>query len=361
MPTWSAPDRSTAVFVGSYAAAEVPGIHALLLDDRRRLRLVGTISGITNPSFLALHPDGAHLYAVSETGAGLDAESGAVVSYRLDAAGDGGIAPVLTGRVLSGGDHPCHLVVDPSGAWLVASNYGSGSFSVIPLATDGRVLDPVGTVVHRGSGHDPGRQEAPHVHSALFSPDGSHLLVADLGIDRIVVYRFDRDTGGVARAHEYDTGPGSGPRHMAFHPDGRHLFVVNELSNSLTVLRHEPTDSVLSPLDEMATVPVGAGESIAADIGLTSDGATVVVSNRGHDSIASFRFSAGTGLVAAGAAACGGSWPRGLGLSERRGCLLVANRRSHEVTVLEFDAGGAAVRGVIDRIAIREPSCVVIG
>lgn len=359
MARWGPPDGTTPVFVGSYTPAHEPGIHVLVLEKGGRLQRAGAVTGVANPSFVAVHPDRTHFYAVSETGLASDGVGGAVVSYRLDIDDAGGCSPTLTGRQPTGGDHPCHLAVHPSGAWLVASNYGSGSFAVFPIGADGGVLGRVATTGHEGSGHDPQRQEAPHVHSSVFSPDGCRLLVADLGIDRVVIYEFDVVTGGVEGIAALDTGQGTGPRHMKFHPDGRHLFVVNELSNSVAVAHYDATNAVLDLVGVASTVPVDCEGNTAADIAISSDGATVFVSNRGHDSIAAFRFDLDRGLTSLGAWGSGGSWPRGFGLAEDHGVLVVANQRSNAVAVL--DVAGPTAGRILDRMSINAPACAVIG
>ena len=182
------------LFVGSSADANQPGIHAFGLDaDTGALEPRATYAGIANPSFLAVHPNRAWLYAVSEL------NDGSVCAFRFDAE-SGALEPI--NQQPSGGGAPCHLALDVvSGGWLVVSNYNSGTVGVLPITDGGALGEPTHLVHHHGGGTHPKRQEGPHAHSATFAPDGRFVLVADLGIDQIVVYAFDAATGSLWRTH----------------------------------------------------------------------------------------------------------------------------------------------------------------
>jgi 6-phosphogluconolactonase len=354
---WRPPSGTTPILVGSYAGADEPGIHVVLLDGDRRARMIGSITGVTNPSYLLWHPDGRHLYAVSETGLASDGRHGSVEAFRLDQGpGEGPIVTHLGGRS-TGGDHPCHLAIDPTGRWIVASNYGTGDFSVHPI--DGEVFDRVAGAAHTGSGPNRGRQEGPHAHASAFTPDGRLLLVADLGIDRVIGYSFDDETGAVERRFEVDTGPGTGPRHLAFHPDGEHLFVVNELSNTVAVFRR--TGEGFEAFGTTTTLPDGTTTNQAAGLRVSSDGSRVYVSNRGHDSIAVLAFSASTGLELTAVGSCGGAWPRDFAVLGDLACLVVGNRHDDELVLISLDSDGGAIGSVLQRFELREPSCVLVG
>jgi 6-phosphogluconolactonase len=345
--------------VGSYAGADEAGIHVVFVDDERRARIVESVAGVANPSFLLMHPDGHHLYAVSETGLTSNGRHGSIEAFRLDqGSGEG---PIVThiGSSSTGGDHPCHLSIDPGGRWLVASNYGSGDFSVHPIGPNGDVLDRVAGAAHTGSGPNQGRQEAPHVHATLFADDGRLLLVADLGIDRVVGYGFDPATGEVERRFEIDTGPGTGPRHLAFHPDGVHLFVVNELSNTLGVYRFEAVASRFEALGGATTLPSDDITNQASGLRVSGDGRRVFVSNRGHDSVAVFTFSEATGLNLSSVSSCGGAWPRDFAVLDDLDCLVVGNRHDDELVLVALES--ETIGSVLQRLELLEPSCVVVG
>ena len=350
----SSPDER--MLVGSYAAEDGPGISAFVATESAAgLQLDMTFTGIRNPSFLALHPAGNHLFAVSETGLRSDGAHGAVHAFRIER-GPGVFDLVPLNERSTGGDHPCHL--DVGGNWLAVSNYGSGDVAVFPIERDGRLGEMADSARHAGSGPRADRQEGPHAHSAVFAKDSRFLLVADLGIDQIVVYAFDAATGSLVRHGNVATSPGAGPRHMAFHPDGSHLMVVGELDSSVTLYRYDAHAGGLSELQTLSTVPTHVGGNTAADIRVSPSGTHVYVSNRGHNSVAVFSFDPQHGLNRTAVRSCGGEWPRGLGLAPDGRHLVAANRYSNDVVVLPLLAGGSDIGEPIARVVVTQPSCV---
>lgn len=344
----------TIAFVGSYGPADEPGIHVVDVSPGGQITRVAAQSGVTNPSFLALDPERRFLFVVSETGVGGDGVVGHVYSFRIDRAA-AGVRLFELGHWSTGGDYPCHVAVDRSGRWLAVSNYGSGSVSVLPVASDGTCDDLVSHLQHSGSGPRPDRQAGPHAHSAVFSPTNRFLVVADLGIDRLITYRFSDRTGTCELASSTPTNPGAGPRHMAFHPDGAHLFVANELDNTLG--RYWFQEGTLQLIDVVSTVPSDITETLAADVHVDCSGGSVYVSNRGHDSIAVFdadRELRGRAIVDAG-----GEWPRGFAIAPDGTGLVVALRRSDVIVALPLVGGEPGAPN--GRLGIREPSCVVFG
>lgn len=348
-------------FVGSYAPAARPGIHAVLITDRGELHHLRSWSGVHNPSFLLPHPRGEYLYVVAETGLASDGRAGTVYAFRVE--GDGGTGAVdlvpLNSRPTAG-DHPCHIGADAEGTRLAVSNYGSGTVAVFPIRPDGSLGEMGSFAQHTGTGPNPDRQQGPHVHSSCFAPDGRFLMVVDLGIDRIMVYGIDREGVSMNPAHEVRTTPGAGPRHAAFHPDGRHLFVVNELDNTVSLFAYGADDGSLIPRQTLSTLPEGVFDSAAADIHVSSDGHHVYVSNRGHDSLAVYEFEPDLGLALTAIRACGGHRPRGFALTPDGRHLLVANRSSDEVVGIPLSNGASDIGAPTARASIPEPSCVVI-
>ncbi|NNF70092.1 MAG: lactonase family protein, partial [Acidimicrobiia bacterium] len=216
----------TRAYVGTYAAAEEPGIYALEFDETSgTFEIVGAFSGVENPSFLAVRDD--LLLAVGETGR----STGSVHAFRLT-----GWPPQLEllGAGATNGDYPCHLSIDATGRWVAAANYGTGNVVVLPV-TAGDFGEVSSEVQHGGRGPNESRQEGPHAHCALFSPGGRFVVAADLGIDRILVYGFDEVGGRLTYQTGVATLPGAGPRHVAFHPNAPVMFGVNELDNALVV------------------------------------------------------------------------------------------------------------------------------
>jgi 6-phosphogluconolactonase len=255
------------------------------------------------------------------------------------------------------GDHPCHVAIDPEGRWLAAANYSSGSVAIYPIGDDGRLGELAGVIQHSGAGTHPARQTGPHAHSSVFSPDGASLLVADLGIDRLVVYGFDPATGAAKRRSEHAPAQGAGPRHLAFHPDGAHLFLVNELNSTITFF--EWGSGTVRARQTLSTLPPDAAANLAADLKVDAAGQKVYVSNRGHDSLAVFDFDPGAGLRLAKVLESGGSWPRGFGLSPDGRFAVVANRRGGDVSVLALGGEGSLPGAPVAAIDVPEPACVV--
>ena len=345
------------LFVGSYGPPDDATIHICTLDESSgALRVVQRTAGVTNPSFLAVSLDGSHLYAVSETGLGNDGTLGSVHAFRIVGNGDAVELHPLN-QQSSAGDHPCHLCIDRSGRWLAVSNYGSGSVAVLPVGPEGGLGHVASVVQHEGSGPNPDRQEGPHAHATIFAPDGRFLIAADLGIDRLLISAFDEVSGSIQPHGEVRTRPGAGPRHLAFHHDGSHLFVVNELDNTLTLYEWAADAGTLGELVTVPTVPPGAQDSIAADIRVAADGRHAYVSNRGHDSVAVFAFDDGR-LTPLGVRPCGGSWPRGLGLTPDGRFLLAANQHTDNVVVVSLVADGSDVGGPVMCLPIANPTCV---
>lgn len=348
------------LFVGSYGRSDHATIHICSLNETSGdLCVVGSASGISNPSFLAVSPGGGHLYAVGETGLDGDGTPGSVHAFRIVTRPDA-LELAALNQQPSGGDHPCHLAIDIDGRWLVVSNYGTGSVAVLPIRPDGGLGEIASIVQHEGNGPHPDRQRGPHAHATTFTPDGRFLIAADLGADRLLISAFDPRTGSLRLHGEVETHAGAGPRHLAFHRDAAHLFVVNELENSVTLYDWDAAAGTLRELSTLPTLPPDAPESIAADIRLAADGHHIYVSNRGHDSVAGFAFDRGRWTRTA-VRPCGGAWPRGLGLGPRGDHLLVANQHSDEVVVLPVLAGGSDIGAPVARVRIPRPSCIAVG
>jgi len=346
----------TALFVGSYAAQAQPGIHAFSLDGATGdLEAGGSYAGIANPSFLAAHPSHPWLFAVSETSQAQDGVAGSVWALRFDPQS---LALEPANHQPSGGDWPCHLQLDATGQWLVVSNYGSGSVGVLPIRADGSLGEMSDLVQHRGRGENPQRQEGPHAHSATFAPGNVFVLVADLGIDQLFVYRFDSSAGKLNLQASVRARPGAGPRHVVFHPSGRLLYVANELDSTVAVHAYDAAEGLLRELQIVDTVPPGTPENQVADIHISPAGDRVYVSNRGHDSIAVFGVESDGRLAGVAGPSCGGKWPRNFALAPAGQFVLVANQYSDEVSVLPVLAGEGGLGAVQTRAAVPQPACV---
>lgn len=332
-----------------YAEADQPGIRGFLLDGATgELTPHGELTGVASPSFLAAHP-GGEIYVASERG------DGVIVALRLGA--QPGEASELARRP-SGGDSPCHLVFDPRGELLAVANYSSGTARLIPRSTDGGLGEPGPVARHSGTGPNPKRQEGPHAHSTIFTPDGRFAIVADLGLDRLVVYRFD-ETGALTRQGEGVVHAGAGPRHMVWHPGGKLLYVANELDNTVSTFAYDSAEGTLMEQGHLTTLPAGAPHNQVADIHLDAAGERLYVSNRGHNSIAVFTVGADGALSPLAIRSCGGDWPRNFALSPDGRFVVVANQNSGELAVLPVLDGPEALGEPVARTALPQASCVV--
>jgi 6-phosphogluconolactonase len=350
------------VYVGTYTSADSKGIYHLTLDlATGALAAAGEPTTAVNPSFLAFHPSGRYLYAVNETGESRRGESGAVSAYSIDAKTG---ALTFLNRQASGGAAPCHLSLDIPGRHLFVANYGGGSVAVLPIEPGGRLGPATSVVRHEGRGSNPRRQEAPHAHAVHLDPTNALALVADLGLDRLVAYRFDPRQGALI-AHEPATvrmSPGAGPRHFVFHSDGRLLYVLNELGSTVTALRYDAPHASFAEFQSVSTLPEGfAGENAPAEIAVRADGKFLYASNRGHDSIAIFAIEASTGRLAPqGHRLTQGKGPRHFAIDPTGAYLLAANQDSDSIVVFRIDAASGRLEPVGPPFRVPKPVCVRI-
>jgi 6-phosphogluconolactonase len=311
-------------------------------DPRQPLTFVSAVEDVLNPSFLALHPGKRFLYAVNELW------EGQASAFAVNP--DTGALSFLNMQP-TGGAHPCYLSFDPSGAWLLVSNYSSGSLSVFPIQPDGRLGPRSDLVEHQGKGPNSKRQERTHAHSIRFDPSGQFALAADLGIDHVLVYRLDLQRGKLVpndppAAHMT---PGAGPRHLAFHPSGQVLYVANELNSTVTACTWDAEKGSIQPFQALSTLPADfQGENIVADIHLAPSGRFLYVSNRGHQSLAAYHVAADGRLTAAGHVSTGGEWPRNFAILPaaapgEQDQLLVANQYTNNVVAFHISENGLPV------------------
>ncbi|MBP8538617.1 lactonase family protein [Streptomyces sp. MK37H] len=334
-------------YIGSFTSAGGAGVTVADVDDETgALRIRNSTDVVVNPSYLVVAPGGRVLYAVSET------DDGAAAA--LDVGQD---PPSLIGEAVPVlGAAPTHLAL--AGGQLLTANYGSGSVTALPVLEDGRLGEAVAVLRHEGSGPHPVRQQGPHAHAVAADPSGGWLLAVDLGIDSVQVYALPGP-----RPHcEVRLRPGSGPRHLAFHPRGDRAYVINELDPTITACRWDAESGVLEPLGETRLVPEGTDvETYPAEVVVSGDGRFVWATNRGHDSIATLALDAsGDRMELATTTPCGGHWPRDLTLGPSGRRLYVSNERSGDVTWFDIDpSSGVPRRG--GSVPAPAASCVVFG
>ena len=348
------------VFIGTYSPADQDGIFVCELDmESGELRLRSSAGGVGNPSFLAVHPSGEYLYAVAEVGEFNNQETGGVAAFAIDPES---AALRFINAQPSGGRGPCHVAVHPNGRYAFAANYGGGSVSILPIEDDGSLSPPSDFVQHEGSSVNPGRQKGPHAHSINIHPNGNFAYAADLGLDKILIYRIDLENGKIPPADPpfAQTHPGAGPRHFALHPNGDLAYVINELDSTVIAYRVDPDSGALSAVQTAATVPSGFdGVNHTAEIRVSPDGRFVYGSNRGHDSVAIFAADAEDGsLEPVGHEPTQGETPRNFGIDPTGQYLIAANQNSDSLVVFRIDAETGLLSAAGSTLSVPKPVCV---
>lgn len=357
-PSAGAVPPGTWLIVGTYAPETEAGIYVFRYDpDLGKLESASSVRGIKNPSFVAVHPTGRYVYAVSEVGDPSGQPAGAVVAFRWNS--DSETLSRINAQP-SGGSGPCHLVVDSTGKTVVVAHYGSGSVSRLPIGNDGQLEADVLTIQHRGSSVHPQRQTSPHAHSVNFTPDQRYVVAADLGTDRLYIHAFDARQGTLTASHSVPIRPGSGPRHVAFHPSGRYLYVINELSNTITVLEYQGESGSFREVQTISTLPTDfKGTSFTAEVVVHPTGKFVYGSNRGHDSIAIFTVKEESGeLALVGHEPTQGKTPRNFNLDPQGRFLLAANQQSDNIVVFRVDWNTGKLTPTGEQVHVPRPVCL---
>ena len=288
-----------------------------------------------NPSFVALDPARRFLYVINEIDDYEGQKSGSAEAYAIDP--NTGMIKLLNRQSLNS-PIPAHLAVDPTGHHLVVANYIGGDFVVLPIAADGQLGPVSGQVKDTGSGPNKARQEAPHPHSVVFDPAGHFIAAADLGIDKVQVFRLS--DGGLARVSEASVAPGAGPRHIAFDPSSKRFYVVNELNATVTVFAYDAvTGQIGGVLQVISTEPAGYdGPHSTAEIAVHPSGKFLYASNRGHNSIVGYRIDPPTGLLSViGFATQGVNFPRNFAIDPSGKWLYVANQKGDTIVRFEIN------------------------
>jgi 6-phosphogluconolactonase len=346
-------------YVGTYTDGTSRGIYRLTFDPATGALTEPVLAVETkNPSFLALHPSGRFLYAAGEVSSFEGAKTGVVSAFAIDPK-TGGLT--LLNQQASAGADPCHLVVDRTGRALLVANYSAGTVAVLPIGADGRLAPASSVRTHEGSGPNAGRQGKPHAHGIYLDAAERFALSPDLGADRIFVYRFDAAKGTLEPHGAFPLAPGSGPRHLAFHPSGKFLYVINELLSTVTVFSYDAEKGELATLQTLGTLPAGfSGTSWTAEIAVSPDGRFVYGSNRGDDSLAVFAVDPKTGRLAPpGFAPVGGKTPRHFTIDPSGGYILAAHQGSGSIAALRIDpaTGLPALAG--STVKVDKPVCLL--
>ncbi len=351
------------VYVGSFIEqGTATGIRVFEMEPSSgALTLTQTAIDAGNAFYLTLDPRRPVLYSV-DAATGFQGNSGGAVSaFALEPA-TGRLT--LLNRQFSHGTVPCYASVDLTGGYLLVANYGSGSVAAFPLEADGRLGQATDVVQHVGRGPQ-GRQEGPHAHFVAPDPTGDHILACDLGADRIVVYRLDATTGRLVPNEQpyVQANPGAGPRHLAFHPAGRHGYVINELDSTITAFSYDAACGVMEQTQTVSTLPDGfVGDNYPAHVMVGPSGRFVYGSNRGHDSIPVFAVDQQTGqLTPAGHAPAQGRTPWHFAIDPKGAFLLVANQKSDCIIAFKIDRDSGALEATGHGAELPAPTCVQFG
>lgn len=339
------------VYIGTYNVRNSKGVYAFRLDAASgRLTSLGLVAETTNASFLAAHSGHRFLYAVNEVSNYQGQTSGAVSAFAI---GPKSGKLTLLNQVSSRGADPCYVSLDRTEKYVLVANYTGGSVAVFPILEDGRLGEASAFVQHTGSGVNHERQEGPHAHSINPSPDNRFAIAADLGLDQLLVYRFDSSHGTLTPNNPAfaRVNAGAGPRHLAFHPNGRLAYVINEIQSSVTAFSYEASAGVLHELQTISTLPKSfVGTNDDAELQVHSSGRFLYASNRGHDSIAVFSIDTAKGTLTPSAdVPTQGKTPRNFAIDPTGSYLLAANQDSDNVVVFRINpaTGGLAPTGQV--------------
>lgn len=347
------------VFISAFASGEKAGIHAFQFDTKTgALKPLHRTTDIQNPFFLAISLDRKFLYAIDAKKFG-GKEDESVAAFAIEG---------RTGQLLrlnqqsSRGTASCYLDVDATGKTVTVANYSTGSVAALPVQKDGSLGEAVSFLQHTGTGADPARQKGPNAHSIVVSPDNRFALAADLGIDKILTYKLDAATAKLTpnEAQPFvKMQPASGPRHVTFHPNGKRVYVINELNNTVTFLDYVTDAGTLTERQSISTLPADfTGKSACADLKITPDGNFLYGTNRGHDSIAAYRIADDGKLTLLAIHPSLGKGPQNLLITPDGQWLLCANMPGNSVIVFRIDPKTGGLAAVGEPIAMPMPSCI---
>src|SRR5579871_3363508 len=355
------PNNKYLFYVGTYTDhGNSKGIYAYRFDSvTQEITPLGLAAETTNPSFVALHPNGRFLYAVNEVQNYNGPNSGGVSAFSIDRA---------TGKlnflneVPSRGADPCYIIVDDSGKFVLVANYTGGSLAVFPITADGKLGEASTFIQHTGHGTNPKRQESAHAHSIDLSPDERFAFVDDLGLDELLVYKFDKAKGSLTPNDPpfVKLDPGAGPRHFALHPSGKFAYVVAEMGSTVNAFAVDLKTGTLHHLQTLSTLPTDfKGENDDAEIHIHRNGKFLYASNRGHDSIAIFATDPAKGtLTKVDNVPTEGKIPRSFEIDPTGKYLFAENQKSDDIVVFRIDEKTGKLTPTGQKLEVGSPVCV---
>jgi len=347
------------VYVGTYTDHGSKGIYAYRFDSSTgKMTSLALAAQTAEPSFLAIDSSGRFLYAVNEIETYNGQPTGAVSAFAIQP--DTGKLSLLN-QVSSRGTDPAHIILDRTGKYALVANYTSGSVAVFALLKDGRLGEVTSFVQHKGSSVNPERQKGPHAHAIALSPDNRFVVVADLGLDQLLVYSFDTAKGTLGTKPQIvKASPGAGPRHLVFSTDGRFVYMLTEMQSSVVAYSYDPTSGGLHELQTISSLPKGFGsENTAAEIEIDPSGKLLFASNRGDDSIAVFAMDSHTGMLThVETDSTGGKTPRSFAIDPTGSWLLAANQDSDNIVVFRIDQKTGHLTPTGDPLQVTSPVCL---
>ncbi|WP_042200758.1 lactonase family protein [Paenibacillus camerounensis] len=353
------------LFTGSYASTTDNGVQVYEFDGGAggKLKLLDSVQGIANPTFVNVDTAKNRLYAISEKLNGEGVKEGEVVTLSIDAQ-TGKLTELSRISTMpatdAGQTTTCHINRDSDSAYLVVCSYHGGLVGLLSVDADGNPVRLTDTAVHTGKGTVPG-QEKPHPHSAVFSPDERFLFVSDLGLDLIRTYHINRDAGTLEVQGEIKVAEGAGPRHFVFHPDGKSAYVINELNSTVTSFLYDSESAVLKTSVTVPTLPddYSYTNNGCAEIAFSKDGRFLYGSNRGHDSIVVYAVNAETAeLTLVQHESTRGGHPRHFTVTPDGGYLIVANRDGNNLVVFSLDTATGRLSFTGNEAETSKPVCV---
>jgi 6-phosphogluconolactonase len=320
---------------------------------------LGLAAETPSPAFLAISPNHKFLYAVNETDEYQGQSSGMVSAFTVDAK-TGKLT--LLNQVASKGASPCHISLDHTGKFVLVANYTGGNLSVLPVGEDGRLGEASDFIQHQGHGPNHDRQEKSHPHWIGVSADNRFALNADLGLDKVFVYRFDASQGKLTPNDPpfAKLPPGAGPRHLAFHPNGKVAYVIDELNSTITTFSFDEKAGKLKELQAVPTLPKDfSGESTTAEVVVHPSGKFLYGSNRGHDSLAVYTIDPAKGILTlVEHVSVKGKTPRNFEIDPAGNRLLVANQATDNIVEFAIDATTGKLTPTGTELKVPAPVCI---
>ena len=349
------------VYVGTYTGPDSKGIYAFPFDPASgKAGALELVAETKNPSFLAVDPTQHYLFAANEISDYEGQKSGGISAFAIDAK-SGELA--FLNEVSSRGAGPCHLALDRTGKYVLVANYDSGSIAAFPVQQDGRLGVASSVIQHAGHGPNTERQERPHAHDITISSDNRFVVANDLGLDKLLVYRFDGTKGTLTTNQPAfaSVEPGAGPRHSAFHPNGRFIYALNEIVGSITAFTYDPHSGAMRHLQTISTLPANfKDKNDSAEIVVHPSGKFLYASNRGPDTIAVFAIDSGKGtLKLVESVSTQGKEPRNFAIDPSGQYLLAANQNSNNVVVFRIDPKTGRLTATGQVLEVPSPVCLV--